>query len=118
MSRCTGILISSASLVIRNRCRSVRIEDIRGIEEIARVVLDGHILPEAIAVQVSSSLAEIILPLLYIVLVRVHVAEVAEAAVMEIPEALIVILVGTVPKDEAEALKKQLEEAGAEVELK
>ena len=58
------------------------------------MVLDGHILPEAIAVQVSSSLAEIILPLLYIVLVRVHVAEVAEAAVMEIPEALIVILVG------------------------
>ena len=58
------------------------------------MVLNCHILPEAIAVQVSSSLAEIILPLLHIVLVRIHVAEVAEAAVMEVLIPLIVILVG------------------------
>ena len=58
------------------------------------MVLNGHILPESVAVQISSALAEIIVALLHIVLIRVHVAEVAESAVVQIPVAFVIFLVG------------------------
>ena len=84
----------SASVVIRHRRGPGLVEDFFGVEQVAGAVLDGHVLPHTVAVQVAAALAQEVVALLDKELRGVHVAEVAEAAAPQVHEALVVSLVG------------------------